>query len=74
MVGVDKVSRFVVGLAEKYGDDLLSGMRPALVNGDLGLILPGGSETAEVRPRVMTFTVRDGRVAEVFDILTCSPS
>ncbi|MEB3367881.1 sigma-70 family RNA polymerase sigma factor [Saccharopolyspora mangrovi] len=66
VVGADKVARFAVGLIEKYGGDLVGAARPVLVNGDLGMMLPGD---AQVAPRVFTLAVRDGRPAEVFDIV-----
>lgn len=72
VVGVDKVSRFAVGLASKYGSELFTGTRPVLVNGDLGLLSPGSGPhgpTGKVSPRVLVFSVRDGKVVEGFDIV-----
>jgi RNA polymerase sigma-70 factor, ECF subfamily len=61
------VARFAIGLIDKYGAELLGAARPVLVNGDLGVVLPG--DDAEVAPRVFALAVRDGRTAEVFDIV-----
>ncbi|MDI2031707.1 RNA polymerase sigma factor SigJ [Saccharopolyspora sp. TS4A08] len=66
VVGAEKVARFAVGLIEKYGAELVTSARPVLVNGDLGLLFPGTPETG---PRVFALTVREGRTAEVFDIV-----
>lgn len=67
VVGGEKVAQFTLGLVTKYGEDLLTGIRPVLVNGDPGVLLPG-TDTGQVAPRVMTLSVRDGRVAELFDV------
>ncbi|SFS93215.1 sigma-70 family RNA polymerase sigma factor [Saccharopolyspora flava] len=64
--GAEKVARFAVGLIEKYGTELVTSGRPVLVNGDLGLLLPG---TPDAGPRVFSLAVRDGRTAELFDIV-----
>ncbi len=62
VTGADKVARFFFGLIRKYG---YPEIRPALVNGDLGIVVPAqGDMTA----RVTTFTVHDGKVAAVYDI------
>ncbi|MDA3646630.1 sigma-70 family RNA polymerase sigma factor [Saccharopolyspora indica] len=66
VVGVDKVARFTVGLMQKYDDKLLENLRLVLVNGDLGVLLPGSPEVA---PRVFTLAIRDGRPAEIFDVV-----
>ena len=72
VVGVDKVSRFAVGLAEHYGDDLLAGTRLVLVNGELGVLAPGPPEGSgppgALAARVLGFAVRDGRAAELYDV------
>lgn len=73
VLGGDKVARFVLGLVSKYGEGLYTGAYPVLVNGDLGLLIPGTPEgtapAQSVKPRVMTFAVRDGRTSELFDIV-----
>ncbi|SEG93077.1 RNA polymerase sigma-70 factor, ECF subfamily [Saccharopolyspora kobensis] len=66
VVGIDKVARFAVGLMQKYDDKLLENIRLVLVNGDLGVLLPGSPEVA---PRVFTIAIRDGRPAEIFDVV-----
>jgi RNA polymerase sigma-70 factor (ECF subfamily) len=60
--GADKVARFFIGLLRKYGYPQL---RPALVNGDLGVVMAAQGDVAE---RVTTFTVHDGKVLAVYDI------
>jgi RNA polymerase sigma-70 factor (ECF subfamily) len=60
--GADKVARFFFGLVRKYG---YPEMRPALVNGDLGVVVAAQGDVAE---RVTTFTVHDGKVLAVYDI------
>jgi len=67
VIGADKVARFAIGLIDRYGAELLGEARPVLVNGDLGVMLPG--DGAGVAPRVFALAVRDGRPAEVFDIV-----
>ncbi|WP_372470462.1 sigma-70 family RNA polymerase sigma factor [Saccharothrix luteola] len=60
--GADKVARFILGLLRRYGD--VEG-RPALVNGDVGLVF--GAQ-GELTPRVEAVVVRDGKVAGVYDM------
>lgn len=60
--GADKVARLILGLMRRYGD--VEG-RPALVNGDLGLMF---AAQGELTPRVEAFVVRDGKVAGVYDM------
>lgn len=66
VVGIDKVARFAVGLMQKYDDKLLDNTRLVMVNGDLGVLLPG---SPEVSPRVFTLAIRDGRPATIFDVV-----
>ncbi|MBY8850560.1 sigma-70 family RNA polymerase sigma factor [Saccharothrix sp. MB29] len=61
--GADKVARFLFGLVRKYGG--LNTGRPALVNGDLGVLIPA---TDDVTERVSAFAVRDGLVVAVYDV------
>lgn len=60
--GADKVARFILGLMRRYG--AVEG-RPALVNGDVGLVF--GAQ-GELTPRVEAVVVRDGKVAGVYDM------
>ncbi|MFN6555242.1 sigma-70 family RNA polymerase sigma factor [Mycolicibacterium septicum] len=69
--GPDKVARFILGLAKKYGPNWLAGSQFALVNGQLGVYTagaPAGDGYPELMPRVTIFTVRDGKVCAVWDI------
>nr|WP_179536168.1 RNA polymerase sigma factor SigJ [Actinopolyspora biskrensis] len=71
--GRERVARFLLGLMRKYAPSTLTNTRPVLVNGDPGLLLPGSpegtpSERAVAR-RVVGFAVRDGRAAEIHDIV-----
>jgi RNA polymerase sigma-70 factor (ECF subfamily) len=65
ITGRDKVARFVLGLRSMYGPQALAAFRFALVNGDLGFLLPAGHGPDA---RVSTFAVRDGRVAAFYDV------
>jgi RNA polymerase sigma-70 factor (ECF subfamily) len=65
ITGRDKVARFFLGLRSMYGPQTLAGFRFALVNGDLGLVLPAGHGPDA---RVSTFVVRDGRLAACYDM------
>ncbi|MGV0813174.1 sigma-70 family RNA polymerase sigma factor [Mycolicibacterium boenickei] len=69
--GPDKVARFLLGLAKRYGPNWLAGTQLALVNGQLGAYTagaPAGEGYPEMLPRVTIFTVRDGKVCAVWDI------
>ncbi|EME23047.1 sigma-70 family RNA polymerase sigma factor [Rhodococcus triatomae] len=70
IVGPEKVARFHLGLAARYGELMMRSSEPALVNGELGLI-SGGSPGDATHPgfpaRVAGFTVRDGKVWAVYD-------
>jgi RNA polymerase sigma-70 factor (ECF subfamily) len=69
--GTDKVLRFMLGLARRYGPGWLESGRPGLVNGELGLYLvgsPAGDGYPAVTPRVIAVTVRDGKVYALWDI------
>jgi RNA polymerase sigma-70 factor (ECF subfamily) len=69
--GADKVARFLVGLARKYGGARQLAGREALVNGDLGLLLPGSageSGRQPLAPRVNAFAIRDGLVVALYDV------
>jgi RNA polymerase sigma-70 factor, ECF subfamily len=69
--GSDKVVRFMLGLANRYGPGWLESTRFANVNGELGLYLlgsPGGDGYPPVLPRVMALTVADGKVSAIWDV------
>ncbi|SHF41655.1 RNA polymerase sigma factor SigJ [Streptoalloteichus hindustanus] len=72
VAGAEKVARFALGLWRRYySEAAFAEARPVLVNGDFGLVVPPsldaeGRETAA--RRVLTFAVRDGRLAAVFDV------
>lgn len=70
--GSDKVARFLLGLAQRYGARRLvdSGVL-GLVNGELGVYSPGAPATdewPELMPRIQALTVQDGRVVAIYDI------
>ncbi|MHA6798873.1 sigma-70 family RNA polymerase sigma factor [Bounagaea algeriensis] len=67
--GADNVARFAAGLVAKYGADIVTGARPVLVNGDAGLLLPGSPDGGPVAPRVLSLSVREQRVDELFDVV-----
>ena len=69
--GADKVARFLIGLARRYGPKLLEAGRPALVNGELGLYnerMDTGGQWPEIQPHIQALTVRDGLVCAIWDI------
>ncbi len=69
--GPDKVARFMLGLARRYGPAMFTATQLALVNGELGAYTagsPGGDEHWEMLPRITAVTVRDGKVYAVWDI------
>lgn len=69
--GPDKVSRFLFGLAARYGPRFLSSVQLAHINGELGSYLVGSAANdgyPEVMPRVTAMTVRDGKVCAIWDI------
>ena len=69
--GSDKVVRFMLGLAQRYGPAMFTAYQPALVNGELGIYTPGrpGSDGyREMLPRIMAITVQDGKVCALWDI------
>jgi RNA polymerase sigma-70 factor (ECF subfamily) len=71
VVGADKVSRFLLGLAETYGVHRISQGRLVLVNGELGMAipdLPAEGEHRAVDRRVAAFELTDGRVTRIYDI------
>jgi RNA polymerase sigma-70 factor (ECF subfamily) len=69
--GPDKVSRFLFGLAARYGPQFLSSVQLANVNGELGSYLEGSPASdgfPAVTPRVTAMTVHDGKVCAIWDI------
>jgi RNA polymerase sigma-70 factor, ECF subfamily len=69
--GPEKVARFLFGLANRYGPNLVECSQLALVNGELGTYTPGapgGGGYWEMMPRITAMTVRDGKVSAVWDI------
>ena len=69
--GPDKVARFLLGLARRYGPQWLSTIQLAMVNGQLGSYTRGGPARdgyPAMMPRVTAMTVRDGKVCAVWDI------
>jgi RNA polymerase sigma-70 factor (ECF subfamily) len=69
--GPDKVSRFVFGLATRYGPRFFETAQLARVNGELGVITEGFEATGEwpaMQPHIQALTVRDGRVYAIWDI------
>lgn len=70
--GADKIARFAVGLVTKYGTSLVAQARPVLVNGDIGVLVPGDPADLTGRTsarRVLAFTLDGDRIAEVHDVV-----
>lgn len=69
--GADKVVRFMLGLAKRYGPAMFTTYQLGLVNGELGVYtagFPGANGYREMRPRITAVTVRDGKVCALWDI------
>jgi RNA polymerase sigma-70 factor, ECF subfamily len=66
IVGAEKVTRFLLGLLERYGSALASGWDPMFVNGDPGVRIPAYGETG---PGVAVLAVRDGRIAAAYGVV-----
>ena len=69
--GPDKVVRFMLGLAQRYGPAMFSASQLGLVNGELGIYTvgcPAGDGHWEMMPRITAITVRDGKVCALWDI------
>src|SRR6478609_7549924 len=69
--GPDKVARFLVGLATRYGPNFVATAQLALINGQLGSYTPGAPARdgyPEMMPRVTAMTVRDGKICAIWDI------
>lgn len=70
--GAGKVARFFLGLQQRYGTGQLGAARLVLVNGDLGMVIPpwpGDVEHPPLAGRVSCFTIRDGQVVAIYDIV-----
>ncbi|HTX95841.1 MAG TPA: sigma-70 family RNA polymerase sigma factor [Mycobacterium sp.] len=69
--GPDKVVRFMLGLAQRYGPAMFTSYRLGLVNGELGSYTagcPASDGYREMMPRITAITVRDGKVCALWDI------
>ena len=69
--GADKVARFMLGLAQRYGPAMFTSYQLGLVNGELGGYtagFPASDGHREMMPRIMAMTVRDGKVCALWDI------
>jgi RNA polymerase sigma-70 factor (ECF subfamily) len=69
--GPDKVARFLLGLAQRYGPNWGSSSQLALINGQLGsyaLGAPARDGYRAMAPRVTAMTVRDGKVCAIWDV------
>lgn len=69
--GPGKVSRFMFGLAQRYGPAFFTANQLACVNGELGGYTagsPGGGEYRQLMPRIVAVTLRDGKVWAIWDI------
>jgi len=72
VIGARNVARFFLGLLRLYGDYGLNHATPVLVNGDLGLFIPAEPEQGErpsIARRVDTVSVRDGKIAALYDMV-----
>ena len=69
--GADKVTRFLFGLAQRYGPAMFTSYQLGMVNGELGAYTPGCPASdgyREMMPRIMAITVRDGKVCAIWDV------
>lgn len=69
--GADKVVRFMLGLAQRYGPSMYTAYELGAINGELGIYtagLPASGRYREMLPRIMAMTVRDGKVCALWDI------
>ena len=64
--GADKVARLLVGLSQRYGEDLVAGWAPVLVNGEQGWRSGGHGGAPE---SVSVFSVRDGQIVAIYSML-----
>ena len=69
--GPDKVARFMLGLARRYGPMFVTANQLALINGELGAYtagFPAADGQKAMSPRITAMTVRDGKVCAIWDI------
>jgi RNA polymerase sigma-70 factor (ECF subfamily) len=69
--GPDKVARFMLGLARRYGPAFVTANQLALINGELGAYTAGSPAVDGYRamaPRITAMTVRDGKVCAIWDV------
>jgi RNA polymerase sigma-70 factor (ECF subfamily) len=69
--GSDKVSRFILGLAKRYGPRFFEVGQLALVNGELGIYnerVAMDGEWPELQPHIQALTVRDGKICAIWDV------
>jgi RNA polymerase sigma-70 factor (ECF subfamily) len=69
--GADKVVRFMLGLAQRYGPSMYTAYELGYINGELGIYtagLPASDGYREMLPRITAMTVRDGKVCALWDI------
>jgi RNA polymerase sigma-70 factor (ECF subfamily) len=69
--GPDKVARFMLGLARRYGPLFVTANQLALINGELGAYtagFPAADGQRPMSPRITAMTVRDGKVCAIWDI------
>ena len=64
--GADKVARLLVGLSQRYGEDLVAGWAPVLVNGEQGWRSGGHGGAPE---SVSVFSVQDGQIVAIYSML-----
>jgi RNA polymerase sigma-70 factor, ECF subfamily len=62
--GADKIARFLVAVAQDAGPEALAWARPAMVNGEVGLLVPSSPA-----PVVVALTVDGGRATGVHLVL-----
>jgi RNA polymerase sigma-70 factor (ECF subfamily) len=66
VVGAEKVTRLLLGLLGRYGEEMVAGWTPAEINGELGIRSPA---FADIAAGVAVFTVRDGRIAAIYQVV-----
>jgi RNA polymerase sigma-70 factor, ECF subfamily len=69
--GAEKVARFMLGLASRYGPETIATNQLALINGELGAYTSGAPAHdgfRELMPRITAVTVRDGKVCAIWDV------